>query len=835
MLTTGSDNFLGVAGNDTFVGNEVAAGKTWTVGDAIDGGAGADTFNVTQTAAITTPVGTTVRNIETVNLLSGATVTVDASGWTGLTDLNAMNSGHAQTLTAAATTNVVATVGAQAANAVAINGGNNVTVSATGGTTGTITIGGTTAATGAVTVTSAGANLVEATGNTTQTQGPITVTGGTSVNVTTTGTVSGGSAEANDALTLSQVVVNGNASTTTVAVTQTAAQARVADVGVVLGKAAIVNGAVTINDANHASTTAAGTITTVTLNSADTATINSGALTTLNLGGTLKTVDATNVALTTGQVTTLALNLTGANSTGAVTIDPNVTTLNISGNTTASILQTLVATAATRINVSGDAKVNLTNNTTAAVTDIVVTNTAGASFGTALGANVNFTGGAGADTITLANGFTKAITMGAGNDTVTVGGANITAGGSVAAGDGIDTIVMLSAEAAGFDNNATFNTKFTGFEVLRLSDALGATLDLDGLNGASKVVLAAGGAGTLNNLASGGTVDFLGNGTGTTIGVRAALLNTNDVLNLNLVNSTTVLAAGSVTAANVETINIGVADAAAAGSNAVIHTLTLAAVDATTVVVTGNNGLNLTNTGNVAITRFDASGVVGNATADTAANLAVTFASANTTATATVTITGGAGDDVLTGNAAKDIINGGAGADTIGGAAGADTINGGAGADTITGGAGVDDLTGGAGNDTFVYAIGDASVLGFTEVGGTGSLVIAPDAGDTFTGTEVIRDLITGDTLNLGNASLAVDAGAPGTLEANEFIIIQGTFTAGVFTVGAGLNTGPDSLLIYDADATAGVQQAAIVLVGVTSAEEGGIVNATGVLSAFGA
>ena len=83
---------------------------------------------------------------------------------------------------------------------------------------------------------------------------------------------------------------------------------------------------------------------------------------------------------------------------------------------------------------------------------------------------------------------------------------------------------------------------------------------------------------------------------------------------------------------------------------------------------------------------------MGNSADDTAGNLAVTFASANTTADATVTITGGAGNDTLTGNAGTDIIAGGAGADSISGEAGNDALTGGEGADTITGGLGNDNI-----------------------------------------------------------------------------------------------------------------------------------------------
>lgn len=455
-----------------------------------------------------------------------------------------------------------------------------------------------------------------------------------------------------------------------------------------MGRVGKTAGAVDINDVNRASTTAAGSITTVTLTNAGAAVVDSGALTTLNLGGTLNAVNAGTLgALTTPAVRTLALNLTGASqATGtAVTIDSDITTLNISGNTTASTLTSLVASGATTINVSGDGKVTLTGNTTGAVTAINVTNTKGAVFGTAIGAAVAFAGGAGDDGVTLTDSFTKAITLGAGNDKVTIGGTTIGTGGSVAGGDGTDTLVMTTAQALSLDDNSTFNSKFTGFETLELSttNTTNDVLDLDGINGATTVRLAAAVTDnfTINNLASGGTINLSTNGAGTavlTVGVKSAVLGAADVLNLNL-NKATTLAAGQVTAANVETVNINVADASTvasstAGSAAATHTLILAATSATSVTVTGNNGLTLTNTGNVKITNFDASGIVANNTVDTAgtaattdtdAFLGVTFASATTTANATVTIKGGAGTDTLTGNTLVDVISGGGGIDTI--------------------------------------------------------------------------------------------------------------------------------------------------------------------------
>jgi len=323
--------------------------------------------------------------------------------------------------------------------------------------------------------------------------------------------------------------------------------------------------------------------------------------------------------------------------------------------------------------------VTFTGHTDAALTAVVVTNTAGAVFGTALPTGTAFTGGAGADTITLTSGFTKAITLGAGNDTVTY--ASQGTGGSVAAGDGTgDTIIMTLAEAestAGASSSAVFNSKFTGFEALTVSDSATGTIDMDGINAASTVNLSAAVHATgltLNNFANNGTAKITTNASGAlAINVKSAIVGATDVLNL-VFSKSSALTGGTITVANVETINIAAADSASTGSAAAINTLTLAATSAKSVVLTGNNGLTLVNTGNVAITNFDASSVVANSTLDTAGvaattdlatNLAVTFASANTTAAALVTIKGGAGDDTLSGTRAIDTITGGAGIDTI--------------------------------------------------------------------------------------------------------------------------------------------------------------------------
>lgn len=749
-LTQGLDNLVGGAGNDTFNATELTGGiATLTVGDKINGGNGNDTLNITQTGNFVQQTNVTVTNVENVNLITAGTATIDTTSWTGVTALNVSSVGVTG-ITAAATTNVTATnsdaglvtiagglaqtvntvegvtlsgaagaisttSSALAANNVSVNGGTTVSVTANGQTSGSVTVGNTAAPTGAVTVTTA-VDYADAG----FTAGNVTVKGGSTVSVDVTGvTAAAATAAATDAtnftVVLGTVSVTGTDATTAVTVNQADAVTVAAGNADGEGKIGITNGQVTITDKNAASLTAAGTISTVTLNSfGGTSTINSGALETINLSGTGAALTVTNGALTTPTVTTQALNINGLTTTGTITLDNDVKTLNVTGSTEASTINALAAAGVTALNIAGDAAVTLSGHTlSGSASTITVTNSAGVTLAGALAANTTFTGGDGADSIVLGAGFTKAINLGAGDDTVTY--AAVSTGGSVNAGEGTDTLIISTGDAATVSATSAFNSKFTGFEAVKLTGGSG-TVNVLGLNNVSSV-LAAAGTVTLEGLGSNGMFTITGNSVDATVNVAAAAFNAADVLNVGL-ESTTALTGGTVAAANVETINIMAADAADAGSSAVVHELTLEAVNATSVVVTGNNGVNLVNTGNIAITSFDASGVVanGSATADAAANLAVTFLSANTTASAAVSITGGAGNDTLTGSVAIDTINGGAGNDTIDGGAGADILNGGEGNDTITGGAGIDTLTGGAGADIFVFASGDAGITGTEKV-----------------------------------------------------------------------------------------------------------------------
>jgi len=75
-------------------------------------------------------------------------------------------------------------------------------------------------------------------------------------------------------------------------------------------------------------------------------------------------------------------------------------------------------------------------------------------------------------------------------------------------------------------------------------------------------------------------------------------------------------------------------------------------------------------------------------------------------------ITAGAGHDSVTTTDGADTVDGGAGNDTITSGAGADSIIGGAGNDSITAGTGSDYVSGGDGNDTITVSTGDDTVEG---------------------------------------------------------------------------------------------------------------------------
>jgi S-layer protein len=462
---------------------------------------------------------------------------------------------------------------------------------------------------------------------------------------------------------------------------------------------------------------ATASITTVTLNGFDGATIgNATAL------SALESVSLTNSAgaiVVDNGATATTLDATVDGITGSMDIDngaASVTTLDITTANNDSAF-TLTGTAVTDLAVSGDSDLDLTGSTLSALETVTVTGSTGVTAGdlsavasltsidasgtsgdnsaTIDASNATYTGGTGADALTLgADTVSKAIDLGAGDDTLTLNAATTTVPtATVAGGDGTDTVSMDSTSADSFDANTNFATAISGFEQLLISDKVDVdtadvTIDVEAL-GFSYV----GTSGIddtddndavdygliLDNMASAGTVvltdtqnDSGFGTTGITVNVKDASTGAADSLNIvvetqddSTADQVTQLDAGTITADDVESFTIqSITDDEDGGDNVLVAN----GDSATSITVTGDSDLDLT-TNSTVLADLDASALTGDLTYTTVADTAIT-------------VTGGSGDDALTASGSQDTLLGGAGDDTL---TGNDltTLTGGDGADTF--------------------------------------------------------------------------------------------------------------------------------------------------------
>lgn len=673
--------------------------------DSINGGNGLDTLNVSDVVGSAASfANVTLKSVETISLTSTtglANAALDLSAYTDVTTANVVLSAAAgnESVTVASTTDLNLTDTVQAGRNISVLGGKNVVLTNGLTTSGTTTVGSTTAgATGAVTVTNTG-NYTDGASNT---LGTIAVTGGTTVSVTQNAGLTAAEIAAdltdNDSgtITLGAVTVTGTAVTTAVTVNQTAAQTEVDSTTV--GKTGIVDGAVTVNDVNRASATAAGTIDSVTLGNYGNATIDSSALTTVTLSGTGGTLDISRGALTavpTANTLTLNTNaLTGGLVTDAeAAADDGFTTINLNNTGTTSL--SLTAADLTTLNIAGSGALTLSAQTLANATTITSTSTGSVTLGTALGTSTSYTGGDGADTITV-GATTKAINTGAGDDVVTVSVA-VGTGGSIDGGAGTNTVSMSAANAVSLSGVTTFEAGISNFQKLSVGADGGtsSTINLNNIDDINYVTLSGINSGTnvLSNVESGFTLVLSSTSNSST---QASLENnsTADVLNVTTTNAAAVTV-GTLVATGFETVNWTATETGTLTTTADTHTATITDADLVSLNITGNATAALTFTG-TALTSLDASAKTrGGVTLTTGA-----LAGASTlkggdgadtlnaqSAVAAVTLTGNAGNDSLTGSR------------TV-----ASTLSGGAGTDTLTGGAAADVIDGGDGVDTFVFS-----------------------------------------------------------------------------------------------------------------------------------
>ena len=529
-----------------------------------------------------------------------------------------------------------------------------------------------------------------------------------------------------DATNLAFVLTNTSTASVAPVVTTTAGSAATAAKTGVLG---VINGTVLIDD-----NASAASITTVSVDGygnaskiGNTNTLSKLASLSLANSGSTGTAGETDATMDVDAAGITSLNLSVNNIKGAVSLDASgaasVKTLNLTA-TGADSTFGLTAAAVETLAVAGDKNVSLTGDL-AAVKNVTVSGTAGltlvASNADSLesvntsattgkvtttidGVKATYTGGAGVDVVTLATStaLTKAINLGAGDDTLSFAALAVTgSSAAVAGGDGVDTLSMTAAAADGLDN--AVQSFYTGFERLTINAAYGddddtldtLTLNLANLGFTNYVTTSGTTADTttvaksdvlvLDKMASGGTVVLTAAGL-ITVGVTDAATGTADVLNAVVTGATAGVAAGTLTAANVETINLTATDSQLDnnldGVNDAVesHSLTLTADKATSVTITGNANMALTLTGSTKVATIDGSAMTG----------VLNVTSLNTTSA--TTIKGGSANDVLTAATGTT----------------ADVLIGGAGDDTLTANAGLTTLTGGEGNDLFV--VGTASL-----------------------------------------------------------------------------------------------------------------------------
>ncbi len=692
-LTTGLNTgaaFTGGDGNDTFNAVEIDVNGTptavWTIGDAIDGGKGNDTFNVLQTGAITTPVGTTVTGIETANLTSGGAISVDASGWTGLTSLNVKSSvvGAGDFVVTAATTTVVSVTASGATGDFTLTGGKNVTVSGTAAD-GMLIKG----AVGTATIT-AGAESADILS--------VDAQGLTSVTV-----LDGGIVAIGDGLTaLADVAFNGDAITdtlTTVSVTGNA--------GVLTINSDVLTSLTLGNSNQNATVTAAAGTRALAL------TVNK--LT----GGTIADAEATTLNLSTTGTATTGVTINAAKATSA-TIDADValtatlgldvaTSLAISGNSivTATALSDKNSLASVTITGSAGLVADLSDQT--ALTAITATGTSGNNTVTVDATKATYAGGSGVDSVTVLATVTKAIN----------------------GGDGSDDVFTWNV-----DGSYTTDTDVTGFEVIGAGALVNAdTISATGFTRMTQAGIA--GAVTWSNVAANSTLTITANpGFGTTV-LLADPSGETDKFNLTLTKSGAVgaLVAGTVVVAGVETIAI-TSDDSDTTLVSPLNTLTLTAAAVKTLTVGGDAGLNLTYTGTTATT-VDASGITAGAFTWTAGALAAAnVVKGSATGTNTVdltnsiagatTYTGGTGTDTITvanirnnnidlggGTTANTVTSGDAtGNNTVTSTStGTDNVTLGSGNNIVSLGNGINNFTAGAGNNTYTGGTGVDTVV----------------------------------------------------------------------------------------------------------------------------
>ncbi len=786
-LTTASDLFTGGVVNDVFNASLSSGGSALNSGDILDGGTGTDTLSVTSTLASSTTVsGVTTTGIEILNVQNldsdaSRALTIDATNFTGLTNINSNsstadvtvnnlknivsaslnNSASGADLTLTYQTSVVsgtadaATIGVNnvASSTITSNGIETITISSTG-TKSTVNLVDdklkTLVVTGDKDLTLSNNNMFDAAGSAStsvQTVNASAFTGALTLDLSGKASapyvsVTGGSG--NDKVTIHTLsknsTIDGGAGTSDVLVVSDTITAGTDTFTNVKGIEILQLG----KDASQTLTSTNG-VTTFRFGVAQTAskTFDVASGVTIDLYDTASNAATVNVTNAATQTTDSLNVIVGRAGSGTGTVDAgtitasNIETLSINsiGNGDQNTLSVTDAAVKT-LTITGSKTLALTTGG-AALTKVDASAFTGSFNGTnvTLAAGATVLGGTAADTIKASSGK-DSISGGAGNDTITFAG-NLNNDDTVDGGAG--TADVLTADIGGL-TATTGKLNVTGVETLTLAAASAATIDASTIVGASIINYTGSGAVSSTNLGAAATVG-LGSAATTYTGTLTASLadatGTADSLTVRI-NSTASQTA-TLKTSNIETLNL------TAVSSVGGATLTLTDVTATTINASGAYGANTLDLGTLknTVTTVDASGITTG-----------TF-KATVAATGAATLKGGAGANSLVGG-------NGAGTFTI--ASGFDT------SDTVTGGTATNDtlsatidsksasLAGGAVDFSSLSNIENVNIHVADAINGTDTNIKVATAGGLASATNLV---ITGNnplisftsTAGLGNAS----------------------------------------------------------------------------------
>ena len=716
-LTTGVDNLVGTAGDDVFSAvNDEADKSVLGAFDSIDGGAGNDTLNITDTAAakdssFSFPADFSMKSVENVTIATTGAINIDLSDNADVVSIKGDARGTANsTVTASGNTDVALTVAGTAT--ATVDGGKAVSVTADAGAT--------------------------------------NVTGDSLTSVT----IKGGSGATIDNTAADTKHTTAKGTTLTSVVLDGVDDSSKAFASTIKGEGLTD---VTVKGATQ-------NVHTVTITNA-----KEGHSLNIHVDGTGYKADGVSEVQTVikdENATSMTVEASGEKSSLALTGSTKLENLTITGDAALTLKAEDLA-ALKAINGSAANGALILGDLNEATVD-VQTGSGNDSFTIKATDKVTVDAGAGNDVVTLGAAIAagSSIDLGAGDDTL------LSASGSVAAstkdattvidgGDGFDSVsasLINAGNAAQFHNFEALDltAKVTGFDFDLLTNSAIEALTLSGSNSEA----------TINNVAAGVDLRVSGDNTAmTTINVKDAASGDADAFSVTLNETADAAATAKLTVNGIENLTVE-ATGAGDGDNTLqvtddaLQSLTITGSQDLALTFAGTNGTNGADGG--AVKLIDGSAATGdltidttNVTADDKLGLTVKTGSGadSITLAGKATVDAGAGDDTITSSAQGGTFTGGDGKDTfnVAAAKGSDNMV------TITDFvAGTDKLTfADQGDETFGEAIvsGAQSLEAALDIaakgnGSTdGALFWFQYGGDTY----IVQDLSTDATFQSGD------------------------------------------------------------------------------------